>query len=283
MSFQKLAGTLLCIFMAVVAGHSYAQESSAKALKDKYGSLEKQLNNNVFKKSLHLESQETSSSLKGEAYALIDHPFKTVGPALGDIGNWCDILLLHINTKYCGTKKDALDLRIGKKHDQPLEDAYQLDFVYQVVQQTPDYLSVKLNADKGPLNTHDYQITLEAIPLNKEQTFLHITYAYGFGMTSKAMMQTYLKTIGRNKVGFTKVNDQYVGGMRGVVERNTMRYYLAIEAFLDAMKEKPDQQFEKRIANWYAATEHYPKQLRETDKNSYLEMKRKEYKRQQQQ
>ena len=41
-------------------------------------------------------------------------------------------------------------------------------------------------------------------------------------------MQTYLATLGRGKSGFTS------GGIRGEVERNTMRYYLAIDSYLAA-------------------------------------------------
>jgi hypothetical protein len=49
-------------------------------------------------------------------------------------------------------------------------------------------------------------------------------------------MKTYLATLGSSKVGFTVTRRQsngqpeYIRGMRGLVERNAMRYYLAIDA-----------------------------------------------------
>ena len=58
-------------------------------------------------------------------------------------------------------------------------------------------------------------------------------------------MQGYLATGGRDKVGFSIVGKtasgapQYLDGMRAVVERNTMRYYLAIDAYLGARQESP--------------------------------------------
>jgi hypothetical protein len=72
-----------------------------------------------------------------------------------------------------------------------------------------------------------------------------------------------------------------VGGVRGVMERNTMRYYLAIEAFLGALAAPPQARFEKRIRDWFAASERYPLQLHELDRAEYLGMKRVENLRQQ--
>jgi hypothetical protein len=100
-------------------------------------------------------------------------------------------------------------------------------------------------------------------------------------------MQTYLGTIGRDKVGFTVAGTQadgqsrYIGGIRGVVERNTMRYYLAIEAFLGALSVPAQAQLEKRLHDWFTASERYPRQLHEMEQKPYLDMKRREYQRQQ--
>ena len=72
-----------------------------------------------------------------------------------------------------------------------------------------------------------------------------------------------------------------IGGMRGVVERNTMRYYLAIESHLGALSSPPGTRLEKSLRDWYAATEAYPRQLHEIERSEYLAMKRKEYSQQQ--
>ena len=73
----------------------------------------------------------------------------------------------------------------------------------------------------------------------------------------------------------------YIGGLRGLVERNTMRYYLAIDACLDAIAVPPADQLEKRLRDWFDATEKYPRQLHETGRDAYLAMKRREYQRRQ--
>ena len=98
-------------------------------------------------------------------------------------------------------------------------------------------------------------------------------------------MQTYLATLGSSKVGFTITGrdsdgkPQYIGGVLGLLERNTMRYYLAIDAYLDNYALPAADQPEKRIREWYASTEKYATQLHEMDEGEYLTMKRNEMKR----
>jgi hypothetical protein len=93
-------------------------------------------------------------------------------------------------------------------------------------------------------------------------------------------MTSYLATLGRGKVGFTQKEPgaDYIGGMRGVAERYTLRYLLAIEAYLAA---PGAQQFPQRLAHWFNATERYARQLREVERTAYFSMKRHEYARQQ--
>ena len=287
---RLLAVVLLCA--GVGTAHAVdADASSPASLRARYDALQDSLSHNQFQKPLHLDSIETPGSLAGDIYALVNYPFSTVGAALNSAGNWCDILILHLNTKYCRASSaghgDVLNIGIGKKYDQPVDEAYRLAFAYRIAAQTPGYLQVRLNAEEGPLGTRNYRIVLEAAPLENGRTFIHLSYSYAYGLAGRLAMQAYLGTAGRDKVGFTVAGMQpdgqprYIGGGRGVVERNTMRYYLAIEAFLGALSEPPQAQLEKRLRDWFAAIERYPLQLHEMDQGAYLDMKRKEYRRQQ--
>jgi hypothetical protein len=260
-------------------------------LRARYAGLASQLEQNQFRRPLHLDSVESSTHLKGDIYALVDYPFAVVNSALNDPTHWCDVLILHINTKYChgstGKSGSMLTVRIGKKHDQPLDEAHRVDFAYTTAAATPEYFDIRLNAKTGPLGTSDYRIMLEAVSVEGGKTFLHLTYSYAFNLAGRLAMQGYLATIGSGKVGFTPVGKrpdgrtEYIGGVRGVVERNTMRYYLAIDAYLAALSTPQSQQLEKRLQNWFASTEQYARQLHEVDKQAYLAMKRSEYLRQQ--
>ena len=275
------------------SGKISAAESdiSVGPLRAKYAELGEQLRNNPFQRALYLESSQSPTHLKGEIYAVVDYPFAIVNGALNNPAHWCDVLILHINVKYCNASRRAddtvLTVNIGRKFFQPLEDAYRLDFNYRAVVTTPEYFALELNADEGPLSTHDYRIWIEAASLEDGRTFLHVTYAYEFGLIGRLAMQVYLATIGRDKVGFTVTETLpdgqpvYIRGVRGVVERNTMRYYLAIDAYFDALITSPKDQLEQRLQKWYHSADQYARQLHEVERDDYLDMKRGEYQRQQ--
>ena len=263
-------------------------QSNASALLEKHAALAAQLVKNSFRRPLFLESTETTNKVSGSAYAVLDSPLSTVSSSFKSPRLWCEVLILHLNTKYCHAGIDAspssVEVAIGKKTPQEVADAFAFAFAYRVAAASSSYLTVQLNADKGPLSTNDYRIELQAVPLPDGKTFMHLRYSYGYGIAGRLAMQTYLATLGSGKVGFTQIKEgeklAYVGGMRGTVERNTMRYYLAIEAYLASLSQPPAQQFDARLGYWFDATEEYPQQLHEVDRSSYFSMKKDEYQRQ---
>lgn len=268
---------------------------NAQALRDKYQSVAPQLADNPFHRPLVLESNETPDRLKSDIYSVLDYPFATVKGALNDpvqgAANWCDVLILHLNIKYCHASTSAsgtvLAVNIGKKTEESLSSSYRVQFTWHQAVSSPDYFRVELSAATGPLSTKDYRIVLEAIPVGEDRTFIHLTYAYGYGTAGRLAMKAYLATIGSDKVGFSTTRDpstnetRYIGGVRGLVERNTMRYYLAIQAYLDALSSPPAARLDKRLAEWFDATEQYPRQLHEVSRADYMQMKHNEYQRQQ--
>lgn len=271
--------------MAAFPAGAATESNAAAPLRAKYAELRQALANNQYKRPIHIESAQSAGSLKGDVYALVDHPYAVVSEALTAAAPWCDIMIMPINTKDCRIAEKpgatALTVRIGRKADQPLLDAYPIEFAYRVAQRSPEFVSVRLDAETGPLGTHDYRVLLEATPVDNEKTFLHLRYSYGYGVAGRLAMQAYLATAGAGKVGFTSSNGHLTGGMRGVVERNTMRYYLAIDAYLDAAASPAPERVEKRLAAWFDATEQYRRQLHEMDRETYMAMKRREVRRQQ--
>jgi hypothetical protein len=286
--FSGVAGITL---LGTLLGMSPVHGQDAASLRAHHVALRAQLADNPYRRPLHLVSSEDSGDLKGDIYAEINQPYAVAGPALQGMERWCDILILHLNVKSCrtGTRKagDLLSLNIGRKFDQPLSDEYLFEFLYTEAVVSPDYLRVELMAEQGPLGTSDYRVMIELVTLDAERSFLHLSYAYNYGALARLATQSYLATIGRNKVGFSVVshtaNGQpiYIRSVRGVIERNTMRYYLAIEAYLGALSVPPSQQVEKRLNDWFTGVEQYPVQLHELERDEYLKMKRKEILRQQ--
>jgi hypothetical protein len=285
------AAALFCIAIGTAeAGQAFTNPVGPEALRARFAALNKEPGQNRFLRPLHLESSEGADGVRGEIHALVDHPFAAAGQSLVQPSQWCDILILHLNTKYCrpsaGGGRSLLHVVIGKKFDQPLGDAYRVDFDFRVAAMTATYLQVTLGAAEGPLGTRDYRIVVEATPSEDGRTIMRLSYSYTYGMAGRLAMQAYLGTVGRNKVGFAVIGTQsdgqprYIDGMRGVVERNTMRYYLAIEAFLGALAVPATARMEKRFLDWFVASERFPRQLHEMEQGDYMAMKRREYARQ---
>ena len=287
---RQLASVLACVLLATVcAAPAFPQD--AGALRTAHAQLRERLAGSPFHRPLVLESEQGDASLKGHVYAVVEQPFAVLAPALQGTAHWCDLLILHLNVKHCGATGAApgevLTLIVGRKFDQPLADGHKVAFRYSVPAASADYLRVKMAADSGPLGTRDYQLAVEATPLDAKRSFIHLSYSYSYGMVARVALQGYLSTLARDKVGFSVVGEGdsgrpvYVGGLRGVAERNTMRYYLAVEAYLGALATPPAEQQEKRLRDWFDATEQHPLQLHEIERDDYLVMKRRELRRQQ--
>lgn len=282
---------LLLACIASMGCIAMAQTDPVTTLRAKHDALSAQLRHNQFKRPLVLDSVEQATGLKGDIYGVIDYPFDEVSTALNNPAHWCDVMILHINTKYCYAKENSvattLKVNIGKKTPEALADTPRVEFNYGVSDSRADYLEIMLSALDGPIGSSNYRIHLKAVALPAGRTFLHLTYSYAVNFAGRIAMQTYLATIARGKVGFTVTGylpngePAYIGGVRGMVERNTMRYFLAIDAFLQASRAAPALQLEQRLQDWFNAVERYPRQLHEVDRPAYLEMKRAEVVRQQ--
>lgn len=263
-------------------------------------------------KPVYLQSSETPQRLEGEVLALIDHPVQRVRAALTQASVWCDILILHLNVKYCRAVRhtagtgaagtagadERLEVGLGRKHDEPLSSVHWLEFRFRTAASAlasaglpgAALPSVELLAPEGPLDTRDIRITVQLAEPSLGRTLLQLRYTYAQGPAARWALQVYLGTVGRQKVGFSLVPEspdrpggplQPVAGVRGLLERNTVRYYLAVDAYLDALALPPAQQLERRLVDWFAATERHPRQLHELDWEAYVQMKRLEVRRQQ--
>jgi len=273
------------------AARAGPEADPASALQARYAALSEQLEHSPFPQHLHVESMEGPGASQGDVYAVVDYPIATVSDAFSSPANWCDALILHLNVKYCRPVsrdgRTVLSTAIGRNFDQPLSSTYRVKFTYSLAASRPDYVDVEMNARHGPLGTGNYRISLEAVGLENERAFVHLRYSYTYGFAGRLAMKMYLATSGSDKVGFTVIGGpsdappEFIGGVRGAIERNTMRYYLAIDAYLGALATPAPARFEQSLERWFNATELYPRQLREIDRDTYFAMKRSEYLRQQ--
>jgi len=270
---------------ASAAGSSDAA-ANAGALRARIESLRDAMRHNGFGQPLVLLSHDGGGVLHGEVYARVEHPFAVVSGALHDARQWCEVLVLPFNVKGCeahgGERGARLVLLIGRHKDSTPDDSYRLDFRFREEARDDGFMRIALRAPSGPFGTRDYRIVLEAAPDGEARTLVHLDYSYGYGWVSQLAMDAYLSTVGADNVGFTIERRDgdgepvYVRGMRGVMERNTMRYFLAIQAYLDALAAPPERREDARLEAWFRAAERYPRQLHEMPLGQYLAMKHRE-------
>ena len=278
------ARLLASVALALTALISAAAAQDAAALRAKHAALHAELAENPFGRPLHVESAESGSEHKGAIYTVIEEPFKRVGSALRHAAQWCDVLILQANVKHCEAANggETLAIFVARKPSDSLDSAYRAEFRYEVPAAASDYLRAALHAPEGPLGTTDYRIRLEATPLDANRTFMHLAYSYTLRGAARMGMNMYLATSGRDKVGFSVVERTpegkpvYVGGVRGMVERTTMRYYLALEAYLGSLDAPAPERMDKRLRAFHAGLERYRRQLHELELAEYLEIKRRD-------
>lgn len=279
--------TAACLLAALLAGASMAAEPAggAQALLDNFAEVNARMARSGLGRPMVLESAETPNGLKGDVYAVVDHRLEELRGALEKPEQWCELLTLHINNRRCRVGQAAgggatLTLSVVRRYDKPVEEAFELPFSYRVASSTPDFLAVDMRTAEGPFGTSNYRVLLEAVRLDAERTYLHFGYGYEHNMMVKLATQAYLATFGANKVGFTVTgrdeNSQpvHITGLRGLVERNAMRYFLTLDAYLAGLEVPPAERRERRQRLWFASTERYPRQLKEVDMATYLAQKR---------
>ncbi len=283
-------GLLLAFLAAATAAFAAVAPAAdargeGEALRARFAQMRDEVRQSDFGRPLKLVSLEGDHRLQGDVYAMVGHPYAEVNAALHEADQWCEVLVLPFNTKGCTSSRGdgtTLTIFIGKRKDATIDNSYRIDFRYRVEARAPDYLRVALQAPEGPIGTRDYRIVLEATPLDGGHSIIHLAYSYAYGRMGQLAMQSYLATFGAEKVGFTverrdaEGHPVFVRGMRGVMERNTMRYFLAIEAYLDSLSAPPGERLERRLTAWFDATENFRRQLHELPREQYLAMKHRE-------
>ncbi len=283
-----LFGVLAAAFLCVCSVPSAETPSPGeRALFGKYSSIKAELSKNQFGIPLYLQSREESHRRHADIYGIFDYPFGEIAKLLQAPAVWCDIAPLDLNIKACTYRKAGdqwrLTLFVGRKYYESPRDVHELDLSFHAEAASADYLYVALAAGKGPFFSKDCHIRIEAAPLSATRTFVHFSFGYQYGLMADFAVKSYFATIGREKVGFSVVdvdakgNPVYVKGVRGAVERNAVRYYLALKAYLDTRHAPESERFAKRTARWYDLTARYPRQLYELARDEYLAEKRREH------
>lgn len=238
-----------------------------------------------------IEAEQSGGRLRGDVYATLDHPYAQVVDTLRRGSNWCEIAPLHLNVKACTHEARPGAMRLtfysGRKQYQPPEATR--PFIYDFREQVhgPRYFRVVLTPDMATRDTEQNHILVEAIPLGRGQVFVHVQYSFKYSLWMRLAAGSYFATFGRDKTGFSVTGTDRQGrpiratGIAGAVERNAVRYYLALQTYFNALDVTEPGRHEARLSRWFDLTEQYAAQLRELSKAEYLSAKRREREQQQ--
>ena len=130
------------------------------------------------------------------------------------------------------------------------------------------------------MGTRGHRIEVEALPA-PARTAVRVRCSYAPSTRSRLDTALYLATLGRGKVGFTRIvgpdgaDGEPVCGVRGIIERNAVRNFLALEAFLQSRMVLSKRRLEAALHTWFDMTARYP-QLEEMSREDSLGGKRRE-------
>ncbi len=252
-----------------------------KQLEQIYASIQNKSLQLLPDQAIHIQSSVNKDRLHADVYAVKNIAFEQLVKKINRPKQWCRFITLHLNIKACVYRLEpeaGLSFYAGRKFYEPAENAFELSYRFTVKTKTENYFELLLSANEGPFSTRDYQIKLEVLKTG-DDVLLHMSLSYLSSFTSRLGTSVYLSTIGSDKVGFSQQKSadggvKFIQGVEGIIERNVMRYFLALSVYL----ENGDQQ--QMVERWFDATEQYARQLNEVEKKDYLQAKHQEYQQQ---
>ncbi len=233
---------------------------------------------------LSLHSTQTGARIRTEVYGTVHGSFADVAQTLSRPEGYCEFLPPLLNLKTCIHYRDNSEDRIrfyvgGKRFMSPIGTIHIVS-ILRVVTHTADDLHVRLSSVNGDVDEHGYRVDIEIAPFGKN-VLARVYTDYNPDRLTRMAVAAYVRTFASDKIGFTRVpggtKGEYVRGMSGIIERNTVRAFLAMQAYLDTLSVEPDRRYEARLQRWFGLTEQFPEQLHEMNRADYLSAKRREH------
>lgn len=283
-----LAIGVACLALLTLVGSvaRAADTPEAAALLQRHDALRARMDASPFGRPLAVDSDDDGERVQGAIHGEIAHTFAPMAARLSDPAEWCAIVVLHLNVKGCTHERtgdgEFVTVYSGRKEYTPIERAHAIRYRFRVAAVGADHVRIVLAAPSGPLATRDYELAFEAVPVGG-RTFVSVHYAFRTSVASRVATSAYLATAGSGKAGFTIVGRDdrgrpaWIGGVRGLVERNAMRNFLALDAWLATGDAPAGERFARSVARMAALTDRYPVQLAEMPADEYVTIKHREW------
>jgi hypothetical protein len=237
---------------------------------------------------LYLQSTVADLRAQGQVLARLPLPLAEVRAALRSPRSWCLLLMLHPNVGECevravGQGPPTLQMLMGQQRVAVIGSTHRLSLAWSLQRDDDSGLSLDLTAEQGPMGTRDYRIGARIEALDATHSALELQYSSAFSRAGLWLAELYVSTAGRQRIGFTvegqDANGQpvHVRGLRGSVERNTMRFHLAVQSWLGVQSLPAAQRIPRAIDAWWQSSEPHAAQLHEVEREEYVQMKLQQY------
>ena len=274
---------LVVLLLFILPSSSWGADETLQRFSTYYQELLEATQHGPFGLPLKVYSEEHENRVSAEIRGIIDQPFPVLAGLLTHPASWCEFVPLTPNVKACTFQGDGqeavLTLYVGWRGYRSPEAASPQSYGFVVRARRPEYAAISVSAAEGLLGTKAHRFEVEAASVAGKTVFV-MRSSYEPSALSRMITSVYLATWGRDRIGFSRVQDGadsgYVRGIQGMIERNAMRYYLALKAFLDTQDLPANRQFEARISTAYDLMDLYPAQLRLMEKAEYVDIKRRE-------
>ena len=254
-------------------------------LVDQYHKLEKTGKRLAATLPIYLKTVQKEKVLNVSLMGKIPFKFSDVSAVLAKPGSYCDFLPLLFNVKTCVITElnpvTRIKFYVAGKHYTPPITSYRIHAVFRLVDRTPEKIRVRLESEEDSLGKSGYDVDLVAIPLDGE-TLMYLKSRYAPGRVTRMATNTYVNVFARDKPGFTEIQEpggkkKLITGFPAVIERSSVRAYLALKAYTLNYHLPPDKRFEACLKTWYDLNQPYKKQLYELERDQYLQIKRREH------
>jgi hypothetical protein len=282
---SQLSLVFLVATLGLPARVSWGSEAAPQRFRGYYQELQEAARRGPFGFPLQVRSEERGDVVNAEALGIMDHPLQAFRAAVTEPASWCEFIPLNLNIKACTVqwegREPLITLYLGGKGYLTSESASQQPYRFAVRARQPEYVTASLSALQGLMGTKTHQLEFEAASV-AGKTVVALRSSYEQSAASKLATAIYLATVGRDKIGFSRERGgpdgqaSFVKGAQGIIERNLMRYYLILKAFLDIQSLPEARRFEAHLSAVYDLMERYPAQLHEMEKAEYLDVKRRE-------
>lgn len=214
-------------------------------------------------------SDENGYSVTGYTEIPLEDGWEHVHRKLKNPVTWCRISLLVPDVRACQINEGEKTAIILSLRSGGTEGVREIEHKFRVDKMGPQWIHVVFRADRAAMGVRDAGLSVVA---RQGATGVELELEYGLHPSIRSRLATSAYLVGeagkRPGISYSISSDgirEYVTGVRALMERNAMRYFLAVLATLET--DDPVS----AVDAWYEMASRYKADLPEQNKDDYAE------------